>query len=311
MNINDTAHSYLLSMLRTIPFKQAARVVDYRFSNPSQHWLLPLFSCQAFGGSEMQVIPAISSLIAVQTAILLVDDLLDNDGRRESLGLSVGETANLSTVFQAISIDCFSKNLRADEHQIHVIRQINQMFVETAYGQYLDNKNPETEDEYWQAARSKSCPFFGLAFYLGAVAGGAAVDMAESILKLGRLYGEMIQIHDDLDDSLSSSAGPDWAQEKNTLPILFARLVDHPERQKFMTLSKSINSLDGMCEAQDILLRCGAVSYCMDEINRRYQIGKELIADLNLPNPQPLGQVLDEIIAPIWSLLKKQTEISC
>jgi len=87
MNINDTAHSYLLSMLRTIPFKQAARVVDYRFSNPSQHWLLPLFSCQAFGGSEMQVIPAISSLIAVQTAILLVDDLLDNDGRRESLGL--------------------------------------------------------------------------------------------------------------------------------------------------------------------------------------------------------------------------------
>jgi geranylgeranyl pyrophosphate synthase len=305
MNINDTTHSYLLSMLPTIPFEQTTQVIEYRFTTPSHHWLLPLSSCQAFGGSETQAIPAISSLIAIQTAILLVDDLLDNDGRREKIGLSIGETANLATVFQALSIDCFSEIFTLNGPQFQAIRQINKMFVETAYGQYLDNKNPETEDEYWRAARAKSCPFFGLAFYLGAVAGGATAETAESVLKLGRLYGEMIQIHDDLDDSLTNSAGSDWTQQKNTLPILFARVVQHPEREKFMALSDNSASLDNVREAQDILLRCGAVSYCIDEIIQRHKIGVQLIAELNLPNPQPLDQVFDEIIAPIWSLLKE------
>jgi len=308
MNIYESTHSYLLSILQTVLIKQASRTLEYIFSNPSPHWLLPLCSYQTFGGDDTQAVPVTSSLIALQTAILLVDDLLDNDGRRETLELSVGECANLSTVFHAIGIECITKNISDLEQRIQIVNQISEMIVETAYGQYLDNQNPDSEESYWRAARAKSCPFFGLAFYLGAVAGGAPTEKAEAVMKLGRLYGEMVQIHDDLNDSLSISLGSDWIQQKNALPILFARVVDHPEHQKFLTLSENISSLDQVRDAQEILLRCGAVSYCIDEIVQRHKTGKLFIADLNLPNSQPLDQVFDEIIEPVWKLLEYRNE---
>ncbi len=311
MNIHESAHSYLLSMLQSVPFEQTSQTMEYIFSNPSSHWLLPLYSYRSFGENGTQIIPVISALIALQTAILLVDDLLDNDGRREALELSVGECANLSTVFHAISIECITKKIYDPERQIQSVNQINKTIVETAYGQYLDNRNPDNEESYWRAARAKSCPFFGLAFYLGAVAAGASVEKAEATIKLGRLYGEMIQIHDDLNDSLSISVGSDWIQRKNTLPILFAHVVNHPEHQKFLALSENITGLDQVREAQEILLHCGAVSYCIDEIVQRHKIGKLAIAGLNLPNSQPLDQVFDEIIEPVWKLLEYRNKVFC
>lgn len=145
---------------------------------------------------------------------------------------------------------------------------------------------------------------------MGAIASGASLDTAEAILKLGRLYGEMVQIHDDLSDSFADDCGSDWLQRKSTLPILFARVVNHPEQMRFMTLLENITNLDQVREAQGILLRCGAVSYCLNEIVQRDKIGKQFLADLNLPNSEPLDQVFDHIVTPIWKLLKINLVIS-
>jgi len=306
MDLHESVLSFLLSEMQFMPFEQAAQTIKYRFANPSAHWRLPLYACQAVGGTERQAIPAIAALIALQTAILLVDDLLDNDGRREALGLSVGETANLASVFQAVGIECISRNLTAADQQMRIVNQINHMLVETAYGQYLDAQIPDTEAAYWRAARAKSCPFFGLAFYLGAVAGDAPTETAAGMLELGRLYGEMIQIHDDLGDSLSASGGSDWIQKRTTLPILFARIVDHPEHDRFMLLLENTDSLEAVREAQEILLRCGAVSFCLDQLVQRNQTAKRLLAGLNLPDSQPLEQLFAAVLEPVWKLLEIQ-----
>ena len=306
MNIYNATYSYLLSELQTVPFEKAIHTIEYRFAHPSSHWLLPLYTCQAFGGGETCSIPAIAALIAIQTAILLVDDLLDNDGRREILGLSIGETANLSMVFQAIGVECMSRNLPAAELQMQVVGHINQTMLETAYGQHLDNLYLDSEEAYWQAARAKSCPFFGLAFYLGSVASGVSENSSETILNLGRLYGEMIQIHDDLSDNLSDKIGSDWIQKRAALPILFARIVDHPDRDKFLTLTENIVDSYSLHQAQEILLGCGAVSYCIDQIVQRHKTATLLLSSLTLPDPQPLQRVFDEIIEPVLKLLGKQ-----
>jgi geranylgeranyl diphosphate synthase type I len=155
---------------------------------------------------------------------------------------------------------------------------------------------------YWRAARAKSCPFFGLAFYLGAVMGGASIETAAAIQKLGRLYGEMIQIHDDLSDCLSVSIGSDWIQKKATLPILFARIVDHPDRQKFMSLLELGTDSDSIRTAQEILLRCGAVSFCIDQIIQRHKIGMQILGELKLSDSQSFNQLFDGIVEPIWKL---------
>jgi hypothetical protein len=83
-------------------------------------------------------------------------------------------------------------------------------------------------------------------------------------------------------------------------------VVDHPENRKFKVLSENIVNLETMREAQGILLRCGAVSYCLDQIVQRHEVGKHFLAGLNLPSPQPINQLFDAVVAPIWKLLEIQ-----
>ena len=46
----------------------------------------------------------------------------------------------------------------------------------------------------------------------------------------------MVQIHDDLNDSLAVPANPDWTLGRAPLPILFAQVVNHPDRTRFHEL---------------------------------------------------------------------------
>ena len=82
--------------------------------------------------------------------------------------------------------------------------------------------------------------------------------------KLGGIYGEMIQIHDDMHDAMETPANPDWVQGRSPLPILFASLVSHPEQKRFLALVQNITEPAALQEAQDILIRWGAISYCAD-----------------------------------------------
>jgi geranylgeranyl pyrophosphate synthase len=108
------------------------------------------------------------------------------------------------------------------------------MFLSTAFGQFLDVQAPADESDYWQVTKTKSSPFFGAALQVGALAGGGTLETAEQLKKLGCLYGEMIQIHDDMHDSMETPANPDWIQGRSPLPILFASQVKHPEQERFV-----------------------------------------------------------------------------
>jgi len=56
--------------------------------------------------------------------------------------------------------------------------------------------------------QTKSSPFFGMALQIGALLGGASIETAKRLKELGNLYGEMIQVHDDLSDTLAVPATP-------------------------------------------------------------------------------------------------------
>lgn len=162
------------------------------------------------------------------------------------------------------------------------------MFLTTALGQFQDIQTPGTEEAYWKVMQTKSSPFFGAAFYLGGLMGGTAIETADRLRDLGRLYGEMIQIHDDLNDSLAIPANPDWIQNRSPLPILFAKLVGHPDRARFAALCQDIHASGALEEAQEILIRCGAVSYCVDQLVRRSQSVRAMLTALPLKQPEPL-----------------------
>ncbi len=268
------------------------------------HWRLPILICEAAGGQPEVAIPAATALGCQHISILMIDDMLDADPRGEHLRLGMPVAANLAAAFQAAGYLGWARAPLERRARLAGLRNLQQMTLQTALGQHWDTQTPQTEDDFWRVVRTKSAPFFGVAFYLGALSGGAALEAADWLARLGRLYGELIQVHDDLNDVFETPAGPDWAPDRAPLPILFATLVDHPERERFLMLRSRAQDPEALREAQEILCRCGAVAYSVDQILQRAVRARELVNKLDLPRMEIIHRLMDDLVYPVYKLLE-------
>ncbi len=279
-------------------------------SNRPGHWLLPLNVCEAVGGDQERAIPAVLSVACSHIGIILVDDMLDADPRGEHLRVGEGAAANMASALQSAALAVITNcDLDADT-KIAVMESVNEMFLATTIGQYWDaNSIVADEDTYWKIARAKSSPFFGATFQIGAVMGGASADVSSQVRELGRLYGEMIQIHDDVNDTLTIPAKPDWDDGRAPLTILFAQLVDHPQRSRFEELRPHVrDSSKVLEEAQEILIGCGAVSYCLHQLLQRYDLVKGILSGLAIERRDVLEKIFDDVVQPVFSLFQEMDD---
>ena len=265
-------------------------------------WQLPVLACEAVSSQDEQIVPAAAAIGCMQIGIILIDDMLDEDPRGEYHRIGEGSAANLAAALQAAGMEAICQSNASIVAKLDAVRSLNQMMLTTALGQHMDAQNPQDEDAYWKLVRTKSSPFFGAALHVGALFGGADPELAAQIEKFGHLYGEMIQIHDDLNDTMETPANPDWIQDRASLPILFAQVVDHPDRERFLELRQSIPDPDALTEAQTILIRCGAVSYGIDQILRRYQEARNILESAPLAHPDKLESLLVDIVDPVKNL---------
>lgn len=272
-----------------------------------KHWLLPLHICESFGENIKQAIPAILAVACSHLGIVLVDDMLDDDPRGEFVKLGKPAVANMASALQSAALTVISNCKVNVSSKLLVMESINEMFLATTIGQYWDvNSIIKDEESYWRIAKAKSSPFFGAAFQIGALMTGVSVEIALQVKELGDLYGEMIQIHDDVDDSLSVPAKPDWDESRSPLPILFASIVNHPNRIRFEQLRPNAsNNLKALEEAQEILIQCGAISYCMYQLLGRYEIVKEKISMIKIKRKESLEKVFDDIVQPVFQLFNE------
>ena len=283
---------------------EAEKLFQTAASRKPDHWIIPARACQAVGGSTKQAVPAVLAVGCAHVGILLVDDMLDEDRRGDYHRLGMPVAANLASYFQAAALQAVFECSQDPVIQSVSVNSFNHMFHSTAYGQFLDVQAPGSESGYWEVAKKKSSPFFSAALQLGALAGGASVELAEQVKELGCLYGEMIQIHDDMHDSMETPANPDWIQGRSPLPVLFASVVQHPEQKRFLELKKRVSSPEALQEAQEILIHCGAISYCADQLIWRYEMGKKILRSIPLVNKTPLASLLDDVIVPVQKLLE-------
>jgi geranylgeranyl pyrophosphate synthase len=267
-------------------------------------WQLPVLACQAVGKPDEIALPATAALACMQIGIILVDDMLDSDPSGEYRRIGNGRAANFALAFQAAGMDGILKSQASIEVQKEAIFSLSRMMAQTAFGQDLDIQNPVDEESYWRVVKNKSAPFYGCVVHLGALFGMANWKTINGLEQFGKLYGEMIQIHDDLNDTMAVPANPDWLQCRKPLPILFALSVDHPKRARFIELFQDISRDGTLQEAQEILIRCGAVSYCVDQLIQKHQSAKEGLYNIPLTNHAPMDSLLDEVIAPINGLLE-------
>jgi geranylgeranyl pyrophosphate synthase len=304
MDIYQAAVAYLLDVPIFDAWHEMKIILQRAAALRPRDWQLPVTACQAVGEPAEKAIPASAALACAQISIILVDDMLDDDPRGEYHRIGSGRASNFAIAFQAAGIDALLGSQASSQVRLEAMKGLNQMMVTTAHGQDLDIRNPADEASYWQVVENKSAPFYGCALRLGALLAEAGEDLTKSLERLGRLYGEMIQIHDDLNDTMAVPANPDWLQKRKPLPILFALTVEHPDRTRFLDLYQNISNENGLQEAQEILIRCGAVSYCVDQLVRRYQATQEILNKTPLPNKGVVEDVVQGVITPVRNLFE-------
>ena len=304
MDIYESTIEYLLKLPIFNSWQGMESVLHRVASTRPRDWNLPILTCQAVSAPPEKAIPAAAALACAQISIILVDDILDDDPRGEYQRIGSGRAANFAVAFQAAAIESLLASGARSKVGHEAVKSLSRMISTTAFGQELDIRNPADETSYWKVVENKSAPFYGCAFHLGAILGEGTDEAADGLKRLGELYGEMIQIHDDLNDTMAVPANPDWLQGRKPLPILFAHSVEHSQRERFIELHQNISAEGALLEAQEILIRCGAVSYCVDQLLHRYRAAQEILKQTPLQNRGMIDSVMDAILAPVQRLFE-------
>jgi geranylgeranyl pyrophosphate synthase len=304
MDIYRSTVDYLLDFPIFESWDEMRTILQHAASTRPRDWQLPLVACQAVCGDAEKAVPASAALACAQISIILVDDMLDDDPRGEYHRIGSGRASNFALAFQAAGIDALVRSGASSSVRLEALDSLNCMMLTTAHGQELDIQNPADEASYWRVVENKSAPFYGCGLHIGTLLAEAEDDITKNLEQFGRLYGEMIQIHDDLNDTMAVPANPDWLQKRKPLPILFALTVEHPDRARFMELYEDISIGNALQEAQEILIRCGAVSYCVDQLIHRHQTAQEILNKTPLTNKAAIDSLIEGVIAPVWKLFE-------
>jgi geranylgeranyl pyrophosphate synthase len=305
MNIYSLILDYVLALPRLSDWPESRALFQKAAALEPRDWKLPMIACEAVGGTQEQAVPASAALALVQVGIILIDDLLDSDPRGEYRLIGEAQTANFASAFLAAGTQAILHAKIQPSTKLNALHSMNQMSITVALGQFLDTQNPMDEAACWRVVENKSAAFFGAALELGAWFGGAENEIAGHLESFGRLYGEMIQLHDDLNDTMAETINSDWFQGRRPLPILYAQTVDHPERERFLELSQNILAPGALREAQDILIRSGAVSYCVEHLLQRHQASRGMLDAAELVHPGQIEALAETVIAPVRKLFEK------
>lgn len=301
--LEQRTHTYLTELSTVKQWPELKDLLNRTTNAGVRHWELPALTCQAVGGTELQAVPTTAALVALFLSIVLVDDMIDHDPKGYHIEHDCPTTSHLAGALQALGLEAIAQAHATESTKWLICNKLNSMFLSVSLGQYWDIHNPQDEESYWRIVETKSASFFGAAFYAGALIGGATQEIAAQLENVGAIYGEIIQLHDDLHDVMQRPANPDWTEGRSPLPILFASQVNHPEQERFLALRQQIHNPAILLEAQSILIRCGAVSYLIDQLLQRQQKADALLADIPLIKSSAIQSLLDRTTEPLHQLL--------
>ncbi len=268
-------------------------------------WDYPVLACEAVGGSQDDALPGAAAVFCTMSSVHLVDDMLDHDPLGDYHRLGTGYAANLALAFQAAAHALLDQAALAPHLRAALQVRLSRVALATAVGQALDTREVTSEAEYWRVVAAKTPPLLGGALYIGALLGGATEETAEDLERLGHALGHYIQVSDDLADAMETPARADWLRPMNSLPILYASTVEHPERAELRSLCRRVAEPAALAEAQRILVRSGAFSYCVYKLTQFSEEARALLASIPLVDRTPLEQLLALQIRPVTRLLER------
>jgi geranylgeranyl pyrophosphate synthase len=299
----EEVKAQVLSLPEVVAWPEMANIFERAMDRRSIiGWELPILACRAVGGEEAVAIPGVAVVACIQLSLLLVDDMLDDDPRGLYHQIGEAATANLALAFQAAAFRVIDHMSVEADRRASVYATLAQMILASVFGQNLDVQNLGGEENYWKVVQTKTSPCFGAALYIGALLGKASSEVVGQLYDLGLLYGQILQVSDDLLDAFERPASPDWKQGRNNLAILYALTADHPDSARFRELLPKVSTPQALEMAQQILIRCGAVSYCAYQLIERYRAARQLLDDVTLVDSTPIRDAFAEQIRPLARL---------
>jgi len=271
-------------------------------------WQLPGIACAAVGGDFVATFPAMAALACIQVSIILVDDMLDEEPEGAHHRFGIGRTANMALALQAAGALLVEECGVAAPYRAAAAHALNRMALTTAAGQELDVRNLKGEENYWQVVRAKSTPFYGTGLEIGALLGGGSRQMAEVMYNVGVLFGEAIQIYDDVEDAFQSPANSDWIQGRNNLALLYGLTADYPQKGEFLRLKSQTKDLNALHQAQQLLIESGAVSYCAFQLLQRHAAAKKYLDGVDLRRRDRVDYLLEMQLAPFTAFVREIDE---
>jgi geranylgeranyl diphosphate synthase type I len=276
-----TVSQFILSCLKGEPVELYKASTHYLVSGGKR--LRPFLvtkSCEMFGGTAKQALPAAAAVELIHNFSLVHDDIMDNDDMRhgvptvhKSYGTALAILAGdilFSKAFQLISVDGKKTGIN-DKAISAMIAKLATACIYVCEGQAIDiglasNQRFFPEPIYLNMITKKTAALFDLSCSLGVLSSPLSTEV--DILNLssfGRNVGIAFQLVDDLlgvtgnPRVTGKSVGNDLREGKKTFPIQLAiRNTDGEEKRKILRVlgAKNINN-DELSEAVQSICSSG------------------------------------------------------
>lgn len=251
-------------------------------------------SCEMFGGTKSDALPAAASVEMIHNFSLVHDDIMDNDDVRHGvptvhkaygvpLAILAGDIL-FSKAYQMI-VENGNRLSISDARIREMISRLSSACVEVCEGQALDLRMAiedefVNEHEYISMICKKTAALFELSCALGVLSAPSSnKEDVDALTQFGRNVGIAFQLIDDLigiigDAKLTGkSVGNDLREGKKTLPILLALQISNGyDREKILRVFADRNSsISDIEEAVKMISSLGIEKVVRDTARRHIQ----------------------------------------
>jgi octaprenyl-diphosphate synthase len=168
----------------------------------------------------------------IHTATLLHDDVVDDSDTRRSSPTANIKFGNSASILVGDFIYSRSFQMMVELDNIEIMDILAYTTNKIAEGEVLQliNKNnfDISQDDYFKVIKAKTGVLFEACGKLACIANKCTLDQKKSLSLIGKIYGEIYQLIDDVLDYSGDAArigknlGDDLKDGKMTLPLIFA-----------------------------------------------------------------------------------------
>ncbi len=274
------------------------------------------------GKEDEKIFPASTSIEALQTYLLIHDDIMDEDeerrggpalhimyeehfeekdyiGRKEKFGMDMGIIAG--DLANSYAVDQLAKSGFDHEKRLKALRKLEYIHRHTGFGQILDRLSNNKPVGEMSVNDLLTIHTYKTAHYtiagpleLGAILGEGTEEQKEILKKYGMNAGKAFQLYDDIlglygnREKLGKPVDSDLKEGKKTMLILKA--LENGDKSQKEKIKKALGNkeitTEEVKEVREIVKETGSYDYSQKKINELIETAKETVESTGIIEPE-------------------------